>query len=118
MGREQVPGGVRYRAELEKKAYQPGEKGKLVATFTVAHRQGLHAKQITVTTDDPSESTTILRMTIELPPLVSISPGYVYWQPNEEPAAKTIEVKVTSPQPIRRNACLPTCPGCPRAARW
>lgn len=40
-------------AELEKKVYQPSERGIIKVTFDVGERQGWHQKTIKVKTDDP-----------------------------------------------------------------
>lgn len=51
--------------QLEKKVYQPGEKGELIAFFEVGKRTGTQNKKIVVTTDDREKETLVF--TVELP---------------------------------------------------
>jgi hypothetical protein len=88
-------------ASLDKKAYKPGEKGKITAVFTVGDRQGRQDKTIFVQTDDPKESTVLLRMEIDLPQAFLFSSHGVYWRQGEPPSPKTLEMAVAQKQPVK-----------------
>lgn len=52
-------------ADLEKKTYAPGEKGEIVAYFTIGKRTGTQSKRIIIRTDDGKKDT--LRFTVKIP---------------------------------------------------
>lgn len=87
-------------AKLDKKAYQPGERGELTATFNFGQRIGLQTKNIVVQTDDRSEPNTLLSFKVHVPEMVRISPVFVYWLAGAAKVAKTIAIKVVNDQPI------------------
>ena len=88
-------------AELDQKTYQPGESGEITATFTIGDRVGEQNKTIVVQTDDPTESTILLRLKVHVPQLVEITPKYLTWQAGEEAAAKVLHIKIlTEDQPV------------------
>lgn len=88
-------------AKPDKTLYAPGDKGEIVAVFTVGNRVGLQQKNIVVRTDDESEPVTILTMRVFIPEYVRVSPVVVYWRSNEENLPKTIRVEVVHTEPIR-----------------
>lgn len=60
-------------AALAKKTYQPKETCSVIATFTIVEREGEQNKSIVVQTDDPAESTVILRLKVQVPVLWKLS---------------------------------------------
>ncbi len=78
-------------AEPSKQSYAPGEKGEIVAKFTVDERAGVDAKEIYVETDEP-ESWTNLKMEVTIPKLAEMEPDPLYWNPGEELRPKRIRI--------------------------
>ena len=70
-------------AALDKKTYQPQEKGGITATFTIGEREGEQNKSIVVQTDDPAESTVILRLKVRVPVRWEMSSRFLYWKAKE-----------------------------------
>ena len=89
--------------ELEKKTYQPGDPGKLPATFVFDGRRGQQAKSITVTTDD-QKTTHLSFKCLILDDAVSLSQTLVWWRVGETAKPKQVDltlgqggkVKITS----------------------
>ena len=79
-------------AALEKKTYQPGEKGRIVAIFTIGSRQGTQVKAIRVGVRGESEPT-LLTMVTHVGEAVKIDPPLVYWRTGDAPRPKTIKLK-------------------------
>ena len=88
-------------AALAKKTYQPKEKGRITATFTIADREGEQNKSIVVQTDDPAESTVILRLKVQVPVLWELSSRFLYWKAKEPLSAKTISLHNRQDQPLQ-----------------
>ena len=70
-------------AALAKKTYQPKETGRITATFTIGEREGEQNKSIVVQTDDPAESTVILRLKVRVPVRGEMSSRFLYWKAKE-----------------------------------
>ncbi len=81
-------------AALDKHDYAPDEKGEIIATFDIGDRIGMHEKGIMLDTDQTTESVILLNLKIEIPDLLDVTPGLVYWQKGEKPVPKVILVKV------------------------
>ena len=81
-------------AALDKKTYEPGESGEIVASLNVGSRQGMQRKSIRVKTDD-GETTTLMMRTL-IPTVLDIKPGFVFWKQGEDPDMKSIDLKVGS----------------------
>jgi len=80
-------------AGLEKKVYQPGEKGHITAVFTLGSRKGDQAKSIRVDVRGES-SATVLTLVTHIGEPVKLEPSLVFWRAGEAPRAKTIHVKL------------------------
>lgn len=85
--------------ELEKRHYEPGESGDIIARFTVGTRVGLQTKTIAVKTNDLPEPVT-LTMTVDLPELVRIRPTFVYWMQGDALQPKTMTIEVAPDAPL------------------
>lgn len=79
-------------AELEKKVYEPGEKGEITGVFRIGARQGLQRKTVRVTTDDVAQPEILLTIEVDIPKLVSIEPGMVLWKKGAEPDLKSVKI--------------------------
>jgi len=83
-------------ASLDKKAFKPGESGKITAQFNIGDRVGAHTEVITVVTDEPEEPTVMLELRVEIPELLNITPRFLFWKVDENVYPK--EIKLSSPK--------------------
>jgi hypothetical protein len=89
--------------QTQKEVVNPGEKGEIVATFTIGDRTGQQIKTVTVQTDDPNptQATSILTLKATIPQSLDIKPTFVYWQSGEELKPKKISIKATKDFPAK-----------------
>lgn len=87
-------------AALDKKTYQPGEKGRITATFIIGERRGIQDKPIRVTIQGDQEPA-VLSMVTHIPDPVKLSPSFVFWRIGEESQAKAIEVTLPPESKMR-----------------
>lgn len=113
---------------LAKRRYEPGERGEIVARFDAGERVGHQEKTVSVETSDAAEPTE-LRLVTDIPELVRLRPGMVFWTRGEELRPKTIileappapasvksparlaQVRVDSSNPDMRVECRAVTPG-------
>jgi hypothetical protein len=81
-------------AQTQKDEVPPGEKGEITATFNIGDRTGTQVKTVTVETDDPTNSKTVLTLKTIIPQQLEINPTFVFWKQGDKPDPKTITVKV------------------------
>lgn len=86
-------------AVLDKTVYQPGESGRITATFTIGQREGEQTKHIQVRIQGEKEPVTLTIIT-HIPELVRLTPNFVYWQAGEPVTAKTVVVTVVQDAPV------------------
>jgi hypothetical protein len=86
-------------AALAKKTYAPGESGEIEVVFHPADRTGLQQKYITVTTDEPNQSSTKLLFEINIRQYLSVEPRLVAWNVGDKPSEKMVVL-----------SALPKCP--------
>ncbi|MBV9998129.1 MAG: DUF1573 domain-containing protein [Verrucomicrobia bacterium] len=98
-------------ATLTKKEYLPGESGEIEARFNVGGRVGHQEKAILVTTSDSPQTPAVLRLIVDIPESVKITPEMVYWQVGEAPEPKTIEVSVSDDSPAKIVSVSSSTPG-------
>lgn len=79
-------------AKLEKKVYEPGERGILEATFHFSRKQGLQRRLITIVTEEPARSEKVLSIGANVALPLEISPLFVYWQRMEPNTPKTVNL--------------------------
>lgn len=88
-------------ATLEKKTYQPGEKGHITAVFASNGRQkGPQVKGIRVVVRGDPEPT-VLTMVAQIGEAVQIDPPFVFWRVGDAPRPKTIRVKIPAGMGLR-----------------
>jgi len=89
--------------QTQKEVVNPGEKGEIIATFTIGDRTGQQIKTVTVQTDDPNptQATSILTLKATIPQSLDIKPAFVYWQSGEELKPKKISIKATKDFPVK-----------------
>lgn len=80
-------------AQTQKDKVEPGEKGEIIATFTIGDRTGQQTKTVAVETDDPKNPMTTLTLKTNIPQVLELSPNFVFWQTGEAPQPKTIIAK-------------------------
>lgn len=83
--------------DLAKKTYAPGESGVLVVRFDPTGRSGTVSRTIDVVTDEPGAQPQLLKLTAELPEVLSFTPRDLSWAGGEERAAKSLDVLVNVP---------------------
>ncbi|MBK1857842.1 DUF1573 domain-containing protein [Cerasicoccus arenae] len=79
--------------DLDKKVYQPGEKGEIKGNFKIGDRQGVQRKSITIKTNDLGQPEIKLELMVEIPQPLSLKPGLLFWRLGSDPDAKVIEVE-------------------------
>ena len=80
--------------DLAKKTYAPGESGVLVVRFDPTGRSGTVSRTIAVTTDAAGAQPQILKLTAELPEVLTFTPRDLSWAEGEERAVKSLDVLV------------------------
>jgi len=80
--------------EIDKKAYAPGDKGKVTATFTFGQRVGFQQKTITIVTNDPKQPKAKLILKGTIPEIVTFSTKLLNWEPGEAPKPKIITLSI------------------------
>ena len=88
-------------AQTQKEEVPAGEKGEITATFNIGERTGTQVKTVTVETDDPANTTTVLTLKAVIPQQLEITPTFVFWGQGEEPKSKTIVVKAAKDFPVK-----------------
>ena len=88
-------------AQTQKEEVPAGEKGEITATFNIGERTGTQVKTVTVETDDPANTTTVLTLKAVIPQQLEITPTFVFWGQGEEPKPKTITVRAAKDFPVK-----------------
>ena len=88
-----------------------GESGELRVEFALGGRAGRQEKTITVTTDDAPNAPTVLRLIVDIPEPVAISPKFIFWRVGEPAAEQAIEITLADPEKAKLGEVL-----CPEAA--
>jgi hypothetical protein len=89
-------------AQTQNEQVAPGQKGEITATFNIGGRTGTQVKTVTVQTDDPEPSTTVLTLRAVITPLLEIQPALVYWQTGEEPKPKIVTAKANKDAAVKK----------------
>jgi hypothetical protein len=83
--------------DLAKKTYAPGESGVLVVRFDPTGRSGTVSRTINVATDELGVPSQLLKLTAELPEVLSFTPHDLRWAAGDKPETKTLDVLVNVP---------------------
>ena len=83
--------------DLAKKTYASGESGVLVVRFDPTGRSGTVSRTINVVTDEPGAPSQVLKLTAELPEVLTFTPRELGWAEGEERTAKSLDVLVNVP---------------------
>lgn len=84
-------------AENDKLLYRENEVGYIKGEFYIEDRKGLQTKEITVYTDDASQSQIKLRLKIKILADYEISPRLIYWDKDVECTAKEAMLNINNP---------------------
>jgi hypothetical protein len=84
-------------AELVKQSFLPGEAGEIRADSDFWEKVGHQVKSIAVTTDDPSGRATVLKLIVDIPESVVVSPRFLFWRAGSTPEEKNFEIVLTAP---------------------
>jgi hypothetical protein len=88
-------------AQSQKEEVPAGEKGEITATFNIGERTGTQVKTVTVETDDPAQTSTVLTLKAVIPQQLEITPTFVFWGQGEEAKSKTIVVRAAKDFPVK-----------------
>jgi hypothetical protein len=88
-------------AQSQKEEVPAGEKGEITATFNIGERTGTQVKTVTVETDDPAQTSTVLTLKAVIPQQIEITPTFVFWGQGEEAKSKTIVVRAAKDFPVK-----------------
>jgi len=89
------------KAESNKSVYEPGESGTINAIFKLSKFTGQQEKSITVVTNDKTNPRQKLRVAVDIPKVVEISPQLLEWKVGEEPKTKSFRFKVPHTDPVK-----------------
>ena len=95
---------------LEKRTYQPGENGEIVARYTVGAHTGLQRKTLLVLTDDGLPPTT-LTLVAHIQEILRVTPTTVTWSHHEATAPKRISLELVQEAPIDETSVESSVPG-------
>ena len=95
---------------LEKKIYEPGEKGKIKLQFKVGDNAGPQEKRLAITASDQPQPH-ILTLLAQLPVVFDFSPRTVYWDHASALTEKVVTFQVAADHPamvaLRAESDLP-----------
>ncbi len=87
-------------ATLEKRRYEPGESGEIVARYTVGTQVGAQKKTVQVETND-GRPPVVLTLNIQVPEVLRILPAFLQWKHGEPPSDKVITLEVVQDAPVK-----------------
>ena len=85
---------------LEKRHYEPGEGGEIVARYTVADHAGPQKKNVLVATGDGADPVE-LTLKVNIPEVLRITPAYVSWDHDEAAKPKVITLEMLADTPVK-----------------
>lgn len=89
---------------LDKKTFAPGETGEMRVVYTINEGTvGKQEKTVTLQTDESTEATYLLTLSVLVPGLWEVQPKFVKWDHDEEAAAKIVTIRALHPalaQPV------------------
>ena len=75
--------------QLDKRHYEPGQSGEIVARYTVGGHMGLRKNTVAVSSSDQAEVTT-LSFIVHIPEIAHLEPAFVTWAHDEINKPKSI----------------------------
>ena len=87
-------------AKPDQQHYAPGESGLIEVEFEHVKRSGTQSKRVYVFTDSARTPMTVLKVSVDMPKLVDISPAYVSWRKGDPISTKVIEFAVLTKEAI------------------
>lgn len=86
--------------------FKPGDTGEIEAVFEVGGFEGELKKEVLVTTDDPTAQPARLVLEVKIPGLFEITPSQLVWIVGEEPASKSVRIKVLGDEAVAVKAAV------------
>lgn len=77
---------------LDRKIIEPGESTEIVATFNKGKRRGSNTNRLEVFLDSEPDSVATLKMTVNIPELISAQPEIVYWNASATKSSRTVKI--------------------------
>lgn len=81
------------KASASKQTVAPGERGEIVATYSIGDRSGAQTTEIFVEADDPELKVVPLKMELRIPKVAVAEPEMLRWLPGQEVEPKRIRVR-------------------------
>src|SRR6478736_5385400 len=78
-------------ARLDKRTYQPGEQGEVVAVYKFPFQHGALRKLVLVTTDDHPKDPISLDLRVFVHEPLEVKPALVYWRSGAPVEAKSVQ---------------------------
>jgi hypothetical protein len=79
------------------KTYPPGIKQGVVVDYSIGERTGRRIETLYLETDDPVKKVQELTIVVNIPDLVELSPGFLFWKTGEAPAIKELTLRWKGP---------------------
>ena len=97
---------------LEKDTYNPGESGKITATFTIGNRVGHQVKTIQVYTDEPGRKEPYtLTLKVDIPEAIKLSSRTLIWRTGDEATTKECQIELHPDLPLHIDSATPLAGG-------
>jgi len=80
-------------ASTSKQTVSPGERGEIVATYSIGDRSGAQATEIFIETDDVEAKIVRLKMELKIPKVAVVEPDLLRWLPGREVEPKRVRVR-------------------------
>jgi hypothetical protein len=77
---------------IDRKILEPGNSTEIIGTFNKGKRQGLNRNRLEVFIDSQPEAVTTLRMNVQIPELVAVTPTIVYWNPSSSKTERRVAI--------------------------
>ncbi len=79
-------------AAASKEVVAPGESAEVMAFFETETREGPQGTTITVRTDDPAQSRTVLKLQTDIPPAAILPQRTVIWKPGQPLEVRQMDI--------------------------
>lgn len=89
------------KAAADKEIYAPGESGVINAVFQLSKFTGQQEKAITVISNEKENPRQKLRVAVDIPKVVEITPQLLEWKVGEEAKTKSFRIKVPHTDPVK-----------------
>ncbi len=77
---------------LNRKILESGQSTEIVATFNKGKRRGLNTNRLEVFVDSQPDPIATLRMTVQIPELITARPEVIYWNANAAKSPRFVKI--------------------------